>query len=255
MARKTPQVTLLQSFPEGLNVAVVGASGGIGEALVRHLDAAANVATVQALTRSPGSGNGTRVRRLPLDVLDEESIRRAAELAAADAPIDVLIVASGVLHLPGPIMPEKTLRELDAEVMAHVLAINTIGPAMVAKHFLPRMRPGTKSVFAVLSARVGSISDNRLGGWYSYRASKAALNMLLKTLAIEHARRFPASIVAGLHPGTVATPLSAPFQQRVPEGKLFTPDFAAERLLAVIDGLEVSDSGSVFAWDGSRIEC
>jgi NAD(P)-dependent dehydrogenase (short-subunit alcohol dehydrogenase family) len=152
-------------------------------------------------------------------------------------------------------MPEKTLRELDAEVMAHVLAINTIGPAMVAKHFLPRMRPGTKSVFAVLSARVGSISDNRLGGWYSYRASKAALNMLLKTLAIEHARRFPASIVAGLHPGTVATPLSAPFQQRVPEGKLFTPDFAAERLLAVIDGLEVSDSGSVFAWDGSRIEC
>jgi NAD(P)-dependent dehydrogenase (short-subunit alcohol dehydrogenase family) len=109
-------------------------------------------------------------------------------------------------------------------------------------------------VFAALSARVGSISDNRLGGWASYRASKAALNMLLRTAAIEHQRRRPESIVVALHPGTVDTRLSAPFQRGVPEGKLFTPTYAVDRLLHVIDGLRPTDTGGFFAWDGQPIE-
>ena len=116
------------------------------------------------------------------------------------------------------------------------------------------MRKKSKTVFAALSARVGSISDNRLGGWYAYRASKAALNMLLKTLAIEYARRYPESIVAGLHPGTVDTGLSRPFTRRTPEGRLFPAERSARHLLSVIDGLRPEDSGGVYAWDGQRIE-
>ena len=143
--------------------------------------------------------------------------------------------------------------------MNDVLAINTVGPAIVAKHFLPRMRRKGKSVFAVLSARVGSIGDNRLGGWTSYRASKAALNMVIRTLAIEHARRFPESILAALHPGTVDTPLSEPFQRNVPEGKLFSSDLAAQQLLQVIDGLSrmtaavfLPGTARPYSFDGDR---
>ncbi len=167
-------------------------------------------------------------------------------------PVDLVIVATGILHRAS-ISPEKSMREMSANAMAEVFAINTIGPALVAKHFLPQLRRGSKSVFAALSARVGSIEDNRLGGWMSYRASKAALNMLIKTLSIEHGRRRPDSIIAGLHPGTVDTALSEPFQKNVPDGKLFTPAQSADYLLSVIDGLKASDTGGVFAWDGARI--
>ena len=132
--------------------------------------------------------------------------------------------------------------------------VNAIGPANVAKAFLPRMRRGSKTVFAALSARVGSIGDNRLGGWVSYRSSKAALNMILKTLSIEHARRFPEAVIAGLHPGTVDSSLSAPFQRRVPEGKLFSPAQSVGYLLTVIDRLAPEDSGGFFAWDGTAID-
>jgi NAD(P)-dependent dehydrogenase (short-subunit alcohol dehydrogenase family) len=131
--------------------------------------------------------------------------------------------------------------------------INTVGPALVMKHFAPLMLREQRAVFAALSARVGSISDNRLGGWHSYRASKAALNMLLRNLAVELGRSHPQAVVAGLHPGTVDTGLSRPFQKGVADGKLFAPAYSAERLLAVLDGLTPADSGGVFAWDGARI--
>ena len=164
-----------------------------------------------------------------------------------------MIVATGILHNGGDIMPEKSMRDLSARAMSAVFETNCIGPTILAKHFLPHMRKGAKSVFAALSARVGSISDNRLGGWLSYRASKAALNMALKTLSIEHARRFPDALIVGLHPGTVATALSEPFSSNVPAGKLFPPDRAARQLLEVIDSLGPSDTGNTFAWDGARI--
>jgi len=157
-----------------------------------------------------------------------------------------------VLHDDG-LRPEKSWRHLDADALARSYEVNAIGPALVAKHLLPRLRRDHKAVFAAMSARVGSIEDNRIGGWYAYRASKAALNQILRTLAIELGRRWPEAVCVGLHPGTTDTALSAPFQANVPAGKLFTPTFVAERLLTVVDDLDASASGGLYAWDGARI--
>lgn len=237
-----------------MNVAVVGAAGGIGAALVEQLSNDDRISTVHALTRSPGYSMTGKVWHCSIEITQETTIRNAAERVCASAPLDLVIIATGILHHGERLQPEKSMREFDAAIMQEVLAVNAVGPALVAKHFLPRMRRDTKTVFAALSARVGSISDNRLGGWASYRASKAALNMLMKTLAIENARSRPESIVATLHPGTVDTPLSRPFQTRVPKGKLFASSVAAEYLLRVIDSLAPADSGGFFAWDGKPIE-
>ena len=151
-------------------------------------------------------------------------------------------------------MPEKSLRDLDAETMRKVFEVNTIGPALVAKYFIPLMAREGKGVFSALSARVGSVSDNRLGGWHSYRASKTALNMIIKNISIEAARKYKELSVIGLHPGTVDTGLSEPFQSNVSEGKLFSPESSARYLLDVVNGVQASDSGKVFAWDGQEIE-
>ena len=161
-----------------------------------------------------------------------------------------MIVATGLLH-EGERGPEKAIRDLDGDWLMRQYAVNAIGPALVAKHVLPRMPRQGRSVFAVLSARVGSISDNRLGGWYGYRASKAALNQLVRSLAIEDKRRNDRGLVVALHPGTVDTKLSQPFQQSGRD--LFRPDRAAVQLLDVLDGLKPQDSGKLFAWDGTEI--
>lgn len=183
----------------------------------------------------------------PLDLLDEATI--AAALAGL-AP-RVVVVASGYLH--GAWMPERRLREIEPAHMAHAFAINAIGPALIMKHAMNWMPRQGRAVFAVLSARVGSIGDNRSGGWHAYRASKAALNMIIRNLAIETARRTPETLCVGLHPGTVDTPLSQPFQRNVVPGKLFTPATSAACLLSVVDGLTQADSGNILAWDGSTI--
>jgi len=242
----------LNSFNTDAHVAVIGASGGIGGAFCRGLAGSDRVSRVYALSRSVAEFDDHKIRPSTLDLLDEASIAAAAARVSEDGPLDLVIVATGILHRDD-LQPEKTLRDIDGSRMLDVLRVNTVGPAVVAKHFLPLMRRGAKSVFAVLSARVGSIDDNRLGGWVSYRASKAALNMTMKTLAIEHARRWPDGVVASLHPGTVATGLSEPFRSRVPAEKLFTPEIAAAHLLGVIDGLGPDDTGGFLAWDGSRI--
>ena len=188
-----------------------------------------------------------------LDLLDEASIAAAfAALTAGDGALRLVVVATGMLH-EGTQQPEKSMRALDAAQLARSFAVNAIGPALVAKHALPRMPRDGRSVFAVLSARVGSIGDNRLGGWYSYRAAKAALNQLVRTLAVETRRGKPGLIVVALHPGTVATSLSAPFRGNVGADALFTPAIAAGHLLRVIDGLSAADSGGFFAWDGTPI--
>lgn len=244
---------LLQSLHDKPNIAIVGASGGIGRALVSLLADSGRSGRLYALSRSPIDLHHGGIVRHAIDISDEDSIRQAAAASTERAPLDLVIVATGILHDKEGLRPEKSLKELEPQQLARVFAVNAIGPALVAKHFLPRLRSGHKTVFAALSARVGSIGDNRLGGWASYRASKAALNMLLRTVSIEHARRFPLSIVAGLHPGTVDTPLSQPFSANVPDGRLFTPALAAERLLAVIDDLRPEDSGRVYAWDGEPI--
>jgi NAD(P)-dependent dehydrogenase (short-subunit alcohol dehydrogenase family) len=241
----------LHSFGDSITAVVVGASGGIGHALTTRLADSPAVAHVLACSRSRPSIDHPKVGFHPLDLQDEATIAAAA--GAQARPLDLVLVATGILHDGEALRPERTWRALDAAALEHAYRINAIGPALVAKHFLPLLAQGRKSVFAALSARVGSIGDNRQGGWHAYRASKAALNMLLRTFAIELARRNPAAICVGLHPGTVATRLSAPFQSGVPEGRLFTPAFSASRLLEVVDGLTQADSGGVFAWDGQPI--
>ena len=241
----------LSSFAPDANIAVIGASGGIGNALCHSLAGSAPIARVHALSRTPGWIDHD-VRTHGINLLDETSIADASAAVARSGALDLVIVATGLLH-EGALQPEKALRDIDGAAMLELFRINTVGPALIAKHFLPRMRRDGKSVFAALSARVGSIEDNRLGGWVSYRASKAALNMTIRTLAIEHRRRWPESIVAAVHPGTVATALSEPFRARTPPANLLEPEVSAAHLLRVIDGLTPADSGGFFAWDGTRI--
>lgn len=235
-----------------MTAAIFGASGGIGAALVQALVARGHE-TVWAGARTAPDQFDAPVRPFAFDLTNEASIREAAAMMTDDPP-EIVLVATGVLTLPDGTGPEKSLRQISADAMAQVLLLNTIGPALIARYMLPLLPRDRRAVFAALSARVGSIGDNRLGGWHSYRASKAALNMLLKNFAIELARSHPLAIVAGLHPGTVATGLSAPFQRNVPEAKLFTPEFSVNALLDVLDGLDPQDSGGVFDWQGERIE-
>jgi NAD(P)-dependent dehydrogenase (short-subunit alcohol dehydrogenase family) len=244
----------LTSFGDDLLVAVIGASGGIGGAFTAALAAAPEVSRVFALSRREATPGSRKAAWLPLDLEDEAAIAAAAESIRREAgTLNLVIVASGLLHDGGGLQPEKTWRHLEAAALQRAFAVNAIGPALVAKHFLPLLARDRKSVFAALSARVGSIEDNRLGGWHAYRAAKAALNMLLRNFAIELARRNDQALCVGLHPGTVDTGLSQPFQANVPAGKLFTPARAAGQLLQVLDGLTPADSGGLFAWDGQRI--
>ncbi len=241
-------------FHDPRRIAIVGATGGIGAALLGQLLGEPGTETIYALARRPERLAPGSAIPLAIDTDDEASIARAAERIHAEGPLDLVVVTTGLLHGDGGLRPEKSMRALDPQVLARVLATNCIGPALVAKHFLPGMRKQSKSVFATLSARVGSISDNRLGGWYSYRAAKAALNQTIRTLSIEHARTHREAVVVSLHPGTVATRLSAPFQRGVPAGQLFSPEQAASHLLTVIDGLTAEHTGGFFAWDGQSID-
>lgn len=244
----------ISSLQDRANVVVAGANGGIGNALVESLASDERAGRIWALSRSPLAVSSSRVRPVVTDVTDEGSVEAMAKRCAEYGPVDLLVVATGVLHDGDDIQPEKRMRDLDGAMMAEVFRINTFAPALIAKHFLPLMRQDAKTAFAAISARVGSISDNRLGGWASYRASKAALNMFVKTLSIEHARTHPEGLVVTLHPGTTDTALSKPFQRNVPSDKLFSPEYAAERLLQVLDQLTSADTGGFFAWDGDPIE-
>lgn len=216
---------------------IIGASGGIGAALAGALEADWRV---------------IRLGRPAIDLLDEHSIATAARtLADKFVSPELVIVATGILHSENK-GPEKSLRELDADWMMLNYRINAIGPLLVAKYFLPLMPKVGRICFAALSARVGSISDNRLGGWHSYRASKAALNMLIRNLAIEWHRKNAASVIVGLHPGTVDTSLSAPFKGNPAHDRFAAPQ-AAKQLLAVLESLKPEQSGQLFAYNGELI--
>lgn len=228
---------------------VVGASGGIGRALAIKL--ADRGAVVHALSRG-GVAKDAKLTAGTIDTENEASIADAASALHAAGPLDLVVVATGLLHAEG-VAPEKSYRQISGASFERYFAVNATGPALVARHFLPLLRKDRASVFAALSARVGSIGDNRLGGWYGYRASKAALNMIVKTLAVELSRTHPQAICVALHPGTVETNLSRPFQRGVPADKLFPADTAAKHLLDVITSLSASDSGNIFAWDGTTI--
>lgn len=224
-----------------MRAVVIGASGGIGAAWAGALGARG--AEVIGLSRS----------RDGLELTDPESVARAAaqtrERLGPGGAADMILVATGALEIAGR-GPEKTLAALEAEAMAAQFAVNAIGPALLLRHFSPLLPPRGRSVFALLSARVGSIGDNRLGGWISYRAAKAALNQIVRTAAIEIARKRPEAVVVALHPGTVESALTAKYLGR---HAAVTPETAAQNLLGVIDGLGAADSGGFFDWRGDRV--
>ncbi|MEQ1781715.1 MAG: SDR family NAD(P)-dependent oxidoreductase [Hyphomonadaceae bacterium] len=239
----------LASLPDGYRAAVFGASGGIGQALVAALDRDPRCAGIHAGSRHTITHPSPRISGFRFDLADEASISAAADQIG---PPDLVIVATGTLHGPG-LTPEKSLRALESSGLQQAFAINAIGPALIARHLLPRLPRARRTLFAALSAKVGSISDNRLGGWHSYRASKAALNMLVRTIAIELTRTHPETVCVALHPGTVDTPLSKPFQTGVASERRFPPETSANHLLSVLDKLRPENSGRLFGWDGQEI--
>lgn len=257
----TDSLTTLASFAPRLRALVFGASGAVGAALARALASHPRVAALHVAARDPRRAMPASlqaVASVPLhahafDLTDEASIAATVAAASAEAPLDLVLVATGRLHDGARLQPEKSWRSLSPEALAYAFAINATGPALIAKHALDRLATGRKAVFAALSARVGSIEDNRLGGWHAYRASKAALHMLVRGFAIELARRNPTALCLALHPGTVDSPLSGPFQSGVAPAQLFTPARSAAALLAVIDQRGVADSGRAWAWDGRPI--
>lgn len=241
---------------------VQGAGRGIGLALLQRLLADESYSKLVATCRDPQRSDALqrivrahpdRVFALSMDVTDESSVSGAADqLTATVDKLSLLINCAGVLH-DGPMQPERRLADVDPCYMQRAYAVNALGPLLVAKHFARFLESNARSVVANLSARVGSIGDNRRGGWYGYRASKAALNMLTRNLAIELRRTRPDVICIALHPGTVDTALSRPFQTAVPAAQLFSTDHCAARLLGVIANLESEDNGRFIAWDGSDI--
>lgn len=240
---------ILGSLPDGYRAVVYGASGGIGGALVDLFAADPRCAHIHAGSRRMSEHRDGKITPFQFDLTDTTSIAVSAE--SLDSP-DLVIVATGVLQ-NDRLAPEKSMRALDPAQLQEAFAVNAVGPAMIARHFLPRLPRKQRSLFAVLSARVGSISDNRLGGWHSYRASKAALNQLVRTMSVEVARTHPRCVCVALHPGTVDTPLSRPFQATIPAEKRFTPEIAARQLLAVLDSLRPESSGRLIGWDGNEI--
>ncbi len=229
----------MRSLPDGFRAVVIGSSGGIGSALSARLNADPRCGGVVGLSRAEG-----------FDLLDEASIEAAARRLAADVRRpDLVFDATGALQIDG-YGPEKSLRTLDPAGMAMQFAVNAIGPALILKHIAPLLPRDRRGLFATLSARVGSIGDNRLGGWISYRSAKAALNQIVRTAAIEIARTHPQAVVVALHPGTVATRLSDPFAG---QRDRLSPDKAATALLGALDGLTPERTGSFHAYDGSAI--
>ena len=233
---------IVRSLPDGFRALVIGASGGIGAAVVEHLKNKTNCGQVEAIARSEGSS---------FDLIDERTIIQISrQLLEEWSTFHLIFDATGALTIDG-VGPEKSLAALNPDKMAKAFALNAIGPILLFKHLTPLLPIEGKSVFATLSAKVGSISDNRLGGWYSYRASKAALNQIVKTAAIEISRKRPEAVCIALHPGTVETPLSQPYSR----GRYtHTPDEAARHLVEVLDQTRPDMSGAFLDYDGNQID-
>lgn len=244
------------------NVLIVGATQGIGLGFVKALLQQKNIETIFATYRQSETSSelfalqeqhGDILKCLHVDVTQESQIEASVEqIKALVKELHLAIYCVGVLH-EGDLTPEKSLRQINGENLIYSFQVNSIGAVLLAKHLMPLFKKSQRSIFASISAKVGSIGDNRLGGWYGYRASKSALNMFLKTTAIEYSRRCPKTIVVALHPGTTDTRLSKPFQKNVPPGKLFPIEHTVDLLSKVISSLEQKDSGEFFSWDGSKL--
>ncbi|GAB2234323.1 hypothetical protein Drorol1_Dr00003571 [Drosera rotundifolia] len=249
---------------------VQGASRGIGLEFVKQLLQGDEAGHVIATCRSPPQSSGLlhlknrfseRLSILPLDVTVESSIKATAEsIGERYGYLNLLVNASGILSILDILQPETTLKKVEKSSLMLAYEVNAVGPILVAKHMCPLLKDGggtaaqrDAAIVANLSARVGSIGDNSLGGWHSYRASKSALNQLTKTMSVEFARRKDPIVCLLLHPGTVDTDLSKPFQRNVPQGKLFSTEFSVQKLLSIINNAKIHDNGKFFAWDGQEI--
>lgn len=245
-----------------VNVLIVGASQGIGLGFVKKLLQDDRIAKVYATSRQPelasdlialASEHFERLICLKMDITEELQIVEAVQKIRTQVDkLHLVVNCVGLLH-EETLQPEKSLRQINSENLLRYFQINSIGAVLLAKHLLPLFRHGERNVFATISAKLGSIGDNQLGGWYGYRASKAALNMLMRTAAIEYKRSCPKTLIVTLHPGTTDTQLSRPFQGNVPTEKLFTVERTVTQLLSVIEQLQEGDSGQFFSWDGSRL--
>jgi NAD(P)-dependent dehydrogenase (short-subunit alcohol dehydrogenase family) len=246
---------------QGGTALIIGATQGIGLGFVNHLLADSRIQRVYGTYRDIHAAqalltleqNTPELTCMPMDITDEGQIAAAIEkIQHQTSQLDLVVYCVGLLH-DGPFQPEKSLQQLEAHQLLRSFQVNAVGAGLMAKHLLPLLKHDKPSVLAAISAKIGSIGDNRLGGWYGYRASKAALNMLMKTASIEYSRKSPNTIVALLHPGTTDTRLSKPFQRGVPPEKLFPVERTVSQLMAVIDALKPADSGEFFNWDGSRL--
>ena len=244
------------------NILIVGASQGIGFGFVKQFLQDHEISKIYATYRNSetaaellnlASIHTDKLVCMTMDITDESSIIQVLkEISTETKKLHLVIYCVGMLH-QGELQPEKSLRQINATNLIDYFQVNSIGAVLLAKHLMPLLRHKEGSIFASISAKVGSIGDNRLGGWYGYRASKAALNMFLKTISIEYNRRCPKTIVVALHPGTTDTRLSQPFQKNVPPEKLFPVAKTVSLLLEVIADLQLADSGEFFSWDGSRL--
>ena len=233
------------------SVAVIGSSGAIGKAFIANYLENEAIKNIISFSRSPPSDLNERVKHYSIDIEDEASIKEASANLNG-LVLDEVIIASGLLHTED-FGPEKSIKDLKAENILKVFKVNTVGPAIIGKYFLPLLNKNTKSIMAFLSARVGSISENKSGGWYSYRASKSALNQIIKNFSIEIKRSNPNAIIIGLQPGTVESNLSEPFKKNVKKGNLFTAEYSVGMLKEVIDSSVALDSGKLIGWDGQEI--
>ncbi|MDX2213710.1 MAG: SDR family NAD(P)-dependent oxidoreductase [Oculatellaceae cyanobacterium bins.114] len=255
---------------ESINALVVGANRGIGLGFVEQLLKDNRIGTLYATYRNDISPEllamqsrffegaiatqpSDRLHLIAMDVTDETQIAQGiAQIKTQTPQLHLVMYCVGLLH-EGEMQPEKGLQQIQSDRLLRYFQVNSIGAVLLAKHLVPLLKHGDRSVFASISAKVGSIGDNQLGGWYGYRASKAALNMFMRTVAIEYHRKSPKTLVTLLHPGTTDTQLSKPFQRNVPPEKLFSVDRTVTQLLAVIEQLQPEDSGQFFSWDGSRL--
>jgi len=229
-------------------VAIFGANGSIGRALCAHYQKDSNV---YAFARNDFFIDTNDIEKILLDDYKQETLLDSASSFENDF-FDKIIVSIGILH-DKDFMPEKRIEDFSSDQFLETIRVNTLIPTLIAKNFYKKLKKKDRSILAFLSARVGSVSDNRSGGWYSYRASKAALNMMVKNLSIELGRYNKELAVIGLHPGTVDSRLSQPFQKNLEDSKIFSADFSVLKLSSVIGSLNIEDSGRCFSWDGKEI--
>ena len=234
------------------NIAIIGASGALGSAFLNKLIDINKYSNIHCFSRKTLTTNNPRVFSHSIDITSEKSISNSSKFIPSDMSLDLIFVATGILH-NNTVKPEKSFNEISQKNLIEIFNVNTFGVALVMKYFLPKLNKESRSLFMAISAKVGSISDNHLGGWYSYRSSKTALNMIIKSAAIELKRKNKNSVIVGIHPGTIDSNLSRPFQKNV-KHKIYTPEEAAQNIYKISTKFSDEMSGNIYDYNGIEIK-